>query len=491
VDPQKDVLPWIGPEVSLALFYDNRYSNDLKERSPRSGVLAKPDTATYQGPPMMLAIATRNQKSSDGFLERLRSQLETGEVEFRVNTYQDIRITEIISHGHIPLAYATFNGLVVIATNAEIIHGAIDALHGNNPRTLNEQEAYREAMEKLPGNRLGYAYLNWPVYVEHSDAEEIVQVFPAGNLYAIENAGVAFSLNEEGLHLDYAVRYDLDELSQAQIEVYHQTPSPNRLTRLVPGNSLFYILGQDLPLAWRAFAERKYWQEISGALGVVAELGIVTHSDDSDLIQEIERETNVHLTRDLLDKIRAEYAWVAIHDPDGLFGDKDIPFGLLFYAQVDDRPRVEQSLLNLIEATIQDEEVYMYKDEFNNRDVWLLESRHNEVEVGYGFIGDTLFIGSSRHTLRAASQTGDDHLSENQLFQSTVSVLPESRGVIYVDVQEMIQAYYPMMSTREKELFNRDIRPYIESIQAIAMTTGDLDGEGWLHGTLFMYTRQP
>jgi len=377
IDIQRDILPWVGAEASLAIFYDAVYASIDSEPGFGSSVLAKPiDASSYDGPQVMAVVATRNQRASRDFLDRLRVQLEDEGVDFDLRDYRDVSITEVVSDPDFPLAYATFHHLVVIATDINILMDAIDASQGDSGPVLAEQAGYQDTLGELRGNRLGYVFINWPQVIESfSDLNELDSI-SFGNLDAIENLGISYSLAENGLRFDYAVQYDLGELTPTQIQAYQQPALNNSLPELTPEDTILYLSGQNLSLLWRSTKEM-------GQSGdeVFPDVEMPDAATIEDIEQEIETETGVHLTRDIINKLTGEYALAAIPDSGGLFGDEDIPLGFIFFAQVEDKDRLHRSLYDLIKTFAQIADIELNQDEFNNIEVWHLDAGR-ELEMG-------------------------------------------------------------------------------------------------------------
>jgi hypothetical protein len=446
VDPKKEILPWIGGEVSLAIV-DGDIGTDR--------------------PALILAAATRNQDASDAFLEKLRTQMEREGFAFGETDYRGTRITEIESPRDVPLAYTTIDHLVVIATDSDVLHESIDAASGDRIPVLHDQEPFQNMLQALPTSRLGYAYLDWSALPEEAWEDMADIELPLGSLQAIESVGVALALARDGLCFDYAVNYDLDALAPEQEEFLQRPAWSSRLADLPPVDSLAYISGRNLFGMWE---------------------GIFTDSELQDIIEEVEHETGVHLVQDFLDLLRGEYAWVAVPDPAGLFGSEEVPLGLLLFIEVEDRARVELSLKDLVGELVQGGDD-LQEDEFDGVPVWLLEDPYNDITLGYGFVEGFLFIGTSRDVIRLAAEMGDSPLADSKLFQTAVKPLPgHNHGYVYVDVQQSVRTFNQTLDDYDKEEFNATIRPYIESIRAISMATEPMDENGVLHGVLFVHT---
>jgi hypothetical protein len=444
LDVRRDILPWMGREVSLAVV-------------PQANA----------EPGLIVAALTRNRDASDAFLERIRSEMEGQGLRFREGTYRGRQITEITSPNSPPFAYATFDGMVVLASDAETLQASIDADEGGQHSSLFDREAFRDALKDLPGNRLGHAYLNWSTLMWPTrDEFEEATGLPLGS-QAVQDVALAISLREGGVRFDFRTQFDTESLSVAESDWLSQSSNPQKVTRVAPGDSLVYVSGQNLPLALECFS----------GLGL------------DGIFEDIRYETGIDLREEVLNEIDGEYAWALAPDPGGLWGDETTPLGLLLFAEVDDRTRVQTSLEDIAGALTVDSGVYLQPEEIDGVPVWLLQDDYAETAIGYGFVDDFLFFGSSANMVRLAIEGSDSALSDSRLFQTASRHLPNGvRGSTYVDVEQGLMTLYRAMDEFEKEDFNEEVRPYVGSIRAVTMGTTPMDKRGVLKGTLFVCT---
>ena len=445
VDPNKDILPWIGREVSLAVVGGDR----------------------GEAPRLILAVATRNKRASDAFLEEIQSEMEDRGVEFDEMTYRGTRIIEIVTSGSEPWAYATFQHLVVIATDVDTLRDSIDAATQGGKRVLYRQASFKKTLDELPASRLGYIYLDWSELPEDIwDELEVLGELPIASFQAIKDISIAFGLRKDGLCFDHIIHYDTSALSSIQKQALRQSANPHKLIDIAPADVLAYVSGQKLFLTANALQE---------GLG-------------EDIVEEIERETGVHLVDDVLSEMPGEYAWVLVSDRAGLLGE-DVPVGLLLFIEIEDRTQIEQSLEDLADALAEDGYLDFYQDEVNRVPVWFLGDEEADVAVGYGFVKDYLFIGTSKNVIELATDTGGSALADSKRFQTAVKPLPGgSSGYVYVDVQQSVEVIYRTLDDYDRDEFDENIRPYIESLLAISLATEPMDNNGVLGGALFVYT---
>lgn len=480
IDIQKEILIWVGPEISLAVLDEERYTSIQVGDGISGGRLAKPAIAPQLQVPMMVTVATRNQRASDAFLMHMQNQLEREGFEFETWSYQDILITEMVSPTQVRLAYATFHHLVVLATHPEVLTDCIDTAQGRSRHALAGQRNYQETLGQLANNRLGYLYFDVPAITGDTS-----QFFPS--LSAIDHVGVAFTLEEEGLRFDYAAQYDLDELTPTQIQAYRQPYDPDQLRQMVPADSLIYYHGNDIHQNWQDFQGNELFHTLQAVQQqLLWELGMPLNQSEIDLEEAMEQLTGVHFTRDLLEKMQGEFALVLMPEPAGLWGDEELPFSLLFYTQVAGVKTFQQDLSKLLAALSLGVGFSLQEHTFGSVPVWLVGEPNQEMTIGFGFIQDVLFIGTSSQALQWAAQGPQEPLADDPLFKAAVVHLPESRGLSYINVADLVGLFYNLLNESEQQDFNETIQPRIDSIQSIAITSGELNDDDWMLGTLFM-----
>ena len=482
-----DVLPWIGREVGLAILYKEARASDVGRRLPDPTAPAR--GRAYDGPPIVLTAATHNQKKSDAFLADLRDQLEDEGFEFDEDTYRGVEVTESVEPDALPLAYATLNRLVVIATDLDTLRDAIDASLGRG-RVLNDQDTYKQMLGELPTNRLGAIYLDWPSLLEYLDLEELDKM-PLGGIAAIQHVGVGFALQEDGVLYDYVVRYDQGRLSPTQQEALRQGASPHGLPDVAPAQSMFYVSGQNLSLGLRGLEEAA--NEVVGEAYVDIVQSILPDSspDSGDLAlsEVLEEVIGIHLQDDLLSKMKKDYAWVIAPDPDGFMGDDEIPAGLLFLVQVTNQPQVAETLDTLMGKLRRELNFDIVQETIDGIGVSVVEDGWGNGLLYYGFVKDVLVIGSSETMVELLAEAQYQPLSRSEPFQGAVAPLPgDSRGYLFLDAEQIIRWGTRAMSGYEREYFEEIVEPYIQSVQALSMANTPMNEKGLMRGALFMRT---
>ncbi len=479
-----DIAPWVGWELSVAFLYDEVQLAELDGASSR---LAAFQARAYQGPPVILAVATRSEERSDAFLADVREQLERDGVEFDTDRYRGVRITEIVEPDGVPLSYATYNKLVVVATDPDTLRTSIDAaLDGR--RVLGEREEYRQMISDLPRNRLGTIWLNWPVMADFLGVEEVEEV-PLGSLNAIQEIGVAISLEDSGVLYDYLVRYDLDELSETSVTLMESGSSNHELIEYAPAETVLYYSGENLPLSTRSLLEPiadsvedlydELAREIDPSLGSDGRMS---------LSEYLEMEIGVNPEDDILGEIEGEYAIVLASDSQET-SPFEVPIGLVILARMDDEEEAVEALGTLMHALESELDFDTVSDEMWGVNVIRVESTGGDALFYYGLEQDVLFVASSEEMVEALADARDSPLSQSVLFRSAVEPLPaDGRGYLYVDIESLAELIAETMSASERASFEEEAAEFVRQVRALSLTNRPMSQAGLVQGTIYVYT---
>lgn len=457
VEPVTDILPWIGPEISLAVLEEEPLPQ------ARSGRLARRTSqvaGTYSGPPLILSIATRNSNRTTTFLDDVRSQMEEEGVVFVNSVYQDVLITEVGAPAQLPLAYATFDEMLVLATDASTLQRAIDTAFDETSNRLVDAPDFQETLAELPSNRLGFVYLD-----AQRVANELEVPPQMWQIHAAQSIGLSIALHRDGVRLDYVLDFETSDLNSVQTAWLRLPQAQSRFAEQAPTNCLFYFSGQNLLLLLESFLDEEF----------------------QTVMTELESGVDFALWNSLLQISRGEYAVALIEDRRSIFSD-DLPLSILLFADVDDRQQVENTLQELGGMVAALEGASFHQDEINRMPVWLLEDPSDDAAIGYGVNDNTVFLGTSYNALRSVTQSRQSSLADSPLFRSATAPLPDQfREYLYVDVQQLARI---MERSNARDLRDDDVWRYMQAIEAISLAVVPLDAGDRLHGMLFIVTRE-
>ena len=429
IDLQKDVLPWMGFELAAGI------------------------TDSGQGEPGLLAaMAMRSASGAHKFTDKVRGQLEAKGRTFAEETYQGVDITYQVADsstgGRSGIAYAQTNGFLLLGSSLDAVHQAVDAVQDRSP-ALSKNKAYQKVLKALDGNRAGYAYFDW---TEFQRALNLSEGSPLSAQTGLEGVGAALVLEADGIRMDYALAYDKAALSAGQRKALTASADPNRILATIPADLLFAATGQQL---------RNGFDQLSDALRTSGQ-------DPESAIREIEQSFNLELEQDLFSWANGEYAVALIEDAQGPMRDTSMPFSFLVLIEAKDQRTAERALTN-IASTLEQQASVSFRDEtIGGSRFRIMDDEYTT--LGYGFIKNTLVIGGSRRALAAAADAVETPLANDDRFKTATAPLPRRNGgYVYLDAERVWKLLYRNMSDSEQQGFDRNLRPYLEDLQTIAL----------------------
>ncbi len=459
IDFRRDLLPWVGAEVSVAMM-----DTEASEHS--------------ELPPLILAVATRSEKRSDAFLEKVWQAMEQEGAEFQEEVYLGIRVVYQVPEyeGAFAPAFATYNDLVVVGTDRDALHQSIDMANAAGSEVLAAQESFEAILSELPANRLGYIYLDRETLLRGFEDETDLPF----ELAAVQGAAASLVLAADGIRLDYVVSYDLDLLDDAQQDAGRGGTGECETAELVPADTVAYWSGRDPSLVW--FVADSLI-ELSGAYEYYYGLGTTVDERAGAMTEP----TGIDLDDDLLDQLAGEWGLAILPDRTGLLGEEELPFGLALFAEIEDPRELEDTLQGLVQH-LEAQGALVETAKIEREPCTVLHGRWDDWVFGYCFVDDVLVLGTSESMLEAAIEGWDDPLADEGTFRAVLKELPEKAGNhFFVDLSEASRLVYSVLDPRGQEAFD-EAEPYLKSVRAIGMGVVPIDSEGVARGTLFLYS---
>jgi hypothetical protein len=277
--------------------------------------------------------------------------------------------------------------------------------------------------------------------------------------------------------VDYVISYDTGEMSRSHKEAMQRPPTERATAGLLPDDSVAYWSEQDAQLTWDG---------LMTTLHAVQDLEDALWDVDSTL-EDIELRTGFDIADEIYSQMTGEYALALVRDRTGIPGVEDVPLGLVLMAEVNKPGTTRSTLDDLAQALARAGIVSTFPE--RDRDTTYLVTGAGW-SLAYGFVDDFLVIGSSPAAVEAALKGEDDPLSETSLFRETLTRLPnEARGYLFADAESIIDAILEAGSSSDRDYYERELKPYLESLQAVGFSLGSMDDGGLVRGTLVVLTR--
>jgi Protein of unknown function (DUF3352) len=243
LDYDKDIQPWVGDEITLAIA-----SLDL-DRQPNNG----------QQPGYLLALEVSNFERSRTVLEQFWQRQATAGQALKVEQYQGVKLTSTQgkrsnwqpSKKRPPasldaIATATVGKeFVLVANNAKVLRDALNNVQAID-LGLASASYYQQAVDSLKQPRIGFAFVNLPELAQWQFKSTAKSGTPATPpLY--DRLAVAIGANQDGLLLENAL------ITSSGIDLPSITPTltaPVTALKYLPATSALVAAGLDLQTTW-------------------------------------------------------------------------------------------------------------------------------------------------------------------------------------------------------------------------------------------------
>ncbi len=448
---KEDIRPWLGREVAIII-------PDLTE------------AMNNEEPATAIIAATRDKKASDAFLAKLREDIVNDGYIVNDNVYEGItyHIQEIESEWETPVVFGRLKDFVVLATDEDLMKEIIDTSQKNKV-PLSKNENYKRLMEILPEDAVAIAYYAMEdlavALLDNMDTGFVPPDETMNQLEAFEAFGLATTLSKEGIALDFVATFDPDALpTQLEIEA-----SDGNILERIPAGALGFLSSQNLDAGWH-----RLWASLA------------QNPDFKQQIEDLGTSLNLTLDEELFSWTTGEYAFAVIEDST-VDEFAQLPVGVFSIFEVNDQEKAE-GLMNDIVSLAQ----MVLFTPFETQTIEGVEVQVIEqagLSIGYGFPPQHLVIGMGEDALKAGVSEDILPISGDETFQTVTNHLPsENNGYVYINVKNSWQFAYNSMGEYDREIFDADLRPYLEPLEAIGMAgrvTAPQDGIA--QATIFFY----
>ncbi|WP_036480108.1 DUF3352 domain-containing protein [Myxosarcina sp. GI1] len=400
LDYRRDIKPWLGEEITLAIT-----SLDY-DRNPNNGVQ----------PGYLLATATKDTELAKEFLQISLSEGAISEsIDLAYEKYKGVNI--IYQRSLAPeanpsiWANAVVGDFVLFANHPEVLRQAINNAQAID-LSLARADFYQTALETIYQPRIGLAYLNLPGVSAWLDKAAVPQTTEKQTLtvtLAVKRAGVAAETALIG------VKNESD-----------RTPAlsePVTALSYLPANNVVAVAGTNLD---------DFWQKIQAGLNPQSPLAQLANQ----IIASIETPLKIDLAEDIFSWVKGEYALALLSSPEN-------SSGWLFVAENTASEDITEAIAHLDSlARQQGLSVGEFPVGDTNVTAWTrlkTASKPNsvslnaEVRGAHAVTDNYVILADSLETVALALDSRNSFLS-NPEFQKIVASLPsENDGYVYVN----------------------------------------------------------
>jgi Protein of unknown function (DUF3352) len=467
LDYSRDIQPWIGDEITLALTnpdFDARELNNGKQTG------------------FLLAVSSQNADRSQEFLtsywqkesrkdKTVQSEVYKGvKINYKEAPTTNKKISPIspfnplsLPNSTLPRSFATAaiggsldsasnSSFVLFANSPNVLRDAIDNVESAN-WNINNSPNYQKALQQLTQGRIALGFVNLP----QPATEQNPQVSP-------NSLAVAVGLNRRGLLAQTALVTSGDKTAIPTLS------EPVQALQYIPSASPFTVASTDL---------RNFWTDLSSAVSTNAEASKLVDRAIADLQQN----WGVNLPQDIFNWVQGEYALAVVpsfsNTPDWIFVAEKSADTQKAIDKLDEIARSkEYSIGNF---TLRNQKITAWTQlttsqsyDLKNKSKSAIETEAKGVRATVGkYEIFTTSVEAMDAALKAA-ETGS--LVANQDFQTSIEPLPPANdGYFYLDwpsSRAIWEKQIPLL-----RLIELSARPLFDHLRSLTVTsTGEVAG---------------
>ncbi|NET55005.1 MAG: DUF3352 domain-containing protein [Symploca sp. SIO2E6] len=425
LDYRRDIQPWLGDEITLAVIsldYDRNPENSLQ-------------------PGYLLAVTTKDAEKAREFLQLFYSkQAIAGTVDIAFEQYKGVNLIYRRPLGTVAASTIATNPSNIPETLTSAVVGERFVLFANHPKVLktainNVQAAnlsldnnaiYQQTLQTLTGPRIGLGFVNIPAlgaWISHQPTP--VQ----DSLQSSETLGIALTLNRQGLLAQTA----LLGIQPSDLSLNPVLEEPVKALEYIPATSALAVAGTDL---------NQFWDRLS--TGVARDELLKTLLNQS--LTRLQSNLKVELPQDIFSWVEGEYAISQLSrtdkaNPDWLFvvektdKEKDIE-SIEYLDNLAKQQGLSVGILPLGEQTITvwTKLTTSAKGAGKKNRLMRLEAQVYGVHAA---VGDYEIFSSSVDAMDQALGGRVNSLLNNKNFQEAIAPLPHPNdGYLYIDWQK-------------------------------------------------------
>ena len=228
---------WVGPEVAVTVDFS-------ASGPPAAGIL----------------LAASDESAAKASLQKLRGAPAAQALKWSTEEYGGVQVS--IGTSSSPgssISFAIVDGVVVIASDKQVVEGVIDAGQGK-VAALGASADFQKTMADLPTGKLGFAYVNPGSMLGILKQNPAFQAAAAGSgvgdLKAVKGIGVTLSAEPGGLAVDTSIRYDPALLSPQTRALLSAPPHSNPLLKMIPAGAYGAYAQEHLDLTLKSLVDR-------------------------------------------------------------------------------------------------------------------------------------------------------------------------------------------------------------------------------------------
>ena len=441
IHPAEDTDAWLGTDISAAILND-----DLEE------------------PEWIVMLQVSDREEAEDFADELVDYLEESNgTDYDEDSDDGLSLW---TNSEVNTAVAVSDEYLLIGDSEDTVVDIAENVEQPPTKSLLDNDAFAAAQAAAPSPRVAFGYLDleslWPDQTDLLDlggATLEVREELEGNWPVYVAMSTAFQSN--GVRMDFS--YFVEE------ETLGWDEQPVQAQQALPSDSLAAISTTGLLEAW------EHWWNI------LEETDPYSADDLRQVLRDFEEEVGIDVEDDVLDSLTGELAMALLpstFDFNSQESALDSPVHALFIAGLDDREALEDALDQLL-ANVGDDYEFTREDigEFEAVTVPLdeVDESLNAYRPGYVVMDDWAALGTTLESLEIfhdAVTGGTDSLDDNSEFRRVMDAAPSPvHHFVYANIAALVEAIEHGLGGEDRQEFRDNVRPYIENLSAVLMTT--------------------
>jgi hypothetical protein len=410
-DFEKDIKPWVGEEIVIAVLTPNA-------SKPSSKPVAT-DGKVGNSQQFMMVLPIINPENAKSILTQIKAPQGK---KWSDRTYQGIVIkeTDATQSGEKFSAALIDDKAVVITDNPQAIEKAIDAYKAKT--VLAKVPGFADNFPKISSNQpFAQFYINVPEGAKIASASPNRQL-PAQVLTQLQNnQGLAgtISLESEGIRLK-GISW-LNPSSQRTLTVENNA---GKMQNRVPAETLRMLSGSNLTNIWADYVSTSQGNPLSPIA-------------PEQLRSGIKASTNMDLERDFLSWMGGEFALSVVPTVSKQGADDNFRAALVFMVQVSDRPRADASIRQLDEVMRSQYQFKIQESNIAGKSVISWVAPYGTLTASHGWLdNNVVFLTIGTPVNDKIVPKPSNSLASASSFQKTVpSELGSTNGQFFLDVE--------------------------------------------------------
>ena len=418
-DYEKDIKPWVGKEVTIALLTPE--SKDASQPSKTPGKNFQDSPSPDQQPAVVvLPIARPGQAQK---ILANPKPLKSGKWTDR--TYQGFSIRE--TEGASPQNYsATVLGkdFLVLSNHPKAMNLALDSY--KQKTSIANNPGYAKAMEQIKTDRpFGLLYVNVPVAADLAASNPKRPLSPENLAQLKQNQGfaAAMAVEPEGLRLR-----GISWLNPDSERKHTGKNDAQNMTSRLPAETLAMFAGSDLQNLWQQYAQ-----------GSVS--GQALPGNPNRLLEGFKSATNLDLEQDFLAWMKGEFSLALL--PPAPDAKSNFPVGLVFMVEAKDRNAAEKSLSQLDKVMGERYPLKVDNTTLANQPVTTWSIRFGGPLVTRGWInGNVAFLTLGAPVASTILPKPATTLEASEIFQKAIPTeLKASNSRLFIDIDRTVRTF--------------------------------------------------